>query len=688
MKFLYSLILLAMILVLPVHSYASSLGDMRTSLVQGDVQIKIPETGEWAPLAANTPLLEGDELWVPEGARAELQLNTNTYVRLDENSAFQILRLERDAPQFYVSQGHAYVYYNAPRVGVIQVDTPAASIRCYESSVFRIDIPDQYTDVSVYKGSVYVENELGRTRVMADYTLSVGPGTEAELAPLGPPDDWEVWNKGRNDRVFARKVSYDYLPSELRPYAYDFDYGGRWVDVPEYGHCWTPTLGISVGWAPYRHGRWTWVGGEYVWISYEPWGWAPYHYGRWAFVARFGWCWVPPAAGQVYWAPGYVAWVSTPGYVAWVPLAPGDLYYGRGYYGRNSVNITHINITQVHVTNVYKNVHVNNAITVVSENGFITGRHRPISEDEIRNIRQNRFMTRRISVAGPQIKPRKTSYFPVVRAIPAAKLPPGKVRSIRVKELRQVRPLVKEQGRSVFKPKAKPGELTVRKIPTPRSLPERMKGREQFRPAEQGRPAISPRSTKEEKGRMEKPVVTPQTRGRSEIRSVPERSREQKQPPVVTPQTRGKSEIRSVPERSREQKQPPVVTPQTRGRSEIRSVPERSREQKQPPVVTPQTRGRSEIRSVPERSREQKQPPVVTPQTRGGSEIRSAPPRGVKEQKEKRVVAPEAGKGRKQPSGQVERKSSSPGKSDEGNQEEQPFEERQQKGKRMQNFGR
>jgi hypothetical protein len=581
MKYLYSFILLAVTILQPVASHASSLGEMRTSLIEGDVQIKIPETGEWAPLAVNTPLLEGDELWVPEGARAELQLNTDTYVRLDQDSAFQILRLDTNAPQFYVTQGHAYVYYNAPRGGLIQVDTPAASIRCYESSVFRVDIPDQYTDVSVYKGRVYVENEVGRTRVIAGYTLSLGPDTDAELAPMGPPDEWEAWNKERNSRVFARNVSYRYLPAELRPYAYDFDYGGRWVDVPEYGRCWTPTVDISVGWAPYRHGRWTWVRGEYVWISYEPWGWAPYHYGRWAFIARFGWCWVPPVAGQVYWAPGYVAWVSTPGYVAWVPLAPGDLYYGRGYYGRDSVNITNVNITQIHVTNVYKNVHVNNAITVVSENGFITGRHRPIREDEIRNIRQNNFMTRRINVAGPQIKPRETSYFPMVKAIPTAKLPPEKVRNIRVKELREVRPLVREQSRSVFTPKTKPGELTVRKIPTPRSLPERTKGREQFRPVEKKRPVVSPRVTEEEKSRKEAPVLTPQGKGGSEIRTVPERRREQKTAPVIIPQTKGGSEIRTVPERRREQKTAPVIIPQTKGGSETHPVPERRIEQKE-----------------------------------------------------------------------------------------------------------
>jgi len=75
--------------------------------------------------------------------------------------------------------------------------------------------------------------------------------------------------------------------------------------------------------------------------------------------------WVPPVRGAVYWGPGYVGWVSTPTYVAWVPLAPGETYYGHGYYGPHSVNVTKVNVNTVVVKNVYKNVHVNNGVTVV-----------------------------------------------------------------------------------------------------------------------------------------------------------------------------------------------------------------------------------------------------------------------------------------------------------------------------------
>jgi len=35
-----------------------------------------------------------------------------------------------------------------------------------------------------------------------------------------------------------------------------------------------------------------------------------------------------------------------------VPLAPREVYYGRGHHGPHSVNITNVNVTNVHVDKV------------------------------------------------------------------------------------------------------------------------------------------------------------------------------------------------------------------------------------------------------------------------------------------------------------------------------------------------
>lgn len=473
MKTFKLIMLLAVLLVIPRYAFSSNLGYIRISFLEGDVQIKTQETEEWGLASLNGPLAEGDQLWVPQGGRAELQLNSGTHLRLDQNTALQILSMDKASSQFYLSQGNVYVYYDAPRGNVLQMDTPDISTRAFSRAIFRMDMSDQYTDVSVYKGYVETENKLGNTRINADQTLSLGQDMNAELAPMGQPDEWEIWNKQRNARAFTgRGRTSRYLPPELRVYSYDLESNGRWVQIPEYGYVWTPTVVASIGWTPYRSGRWVWRGGEYIWMASEPWGWAPYHYGRWSFFARIGWCWVPPVRGEVYWGPGYVGWVRTADYVAWVPLAPGEIYYGHGYYGKHSVNITNININQINITNVYKNVHVTNGVTIVKHDTFNTGSPSIVKLNKD-TIQREIFVKNNLSTGAHVIKPSKTSYFEPTKQLPAAKLPPQSLSNVVIKDLKNSRPFIKEPAKSVINSGTKLQSLPVNTVDIPRTTAKR-----------------------------------------------------------------------------------------------------------------------------------------------------------------------------------------------------------------------
>jgi hypothetical protein len=210
----------------------------------------------------------------------------------------------------------------------------------------------------------------------------------------------------------------------LRAYAPDFDRNGTWEQVPQYGRVWVPAAVVSPGWSPYRIGRWVWMRGDYVWVSYEPWGWAPYHYGRWAYVGRsVGWCWVPPGRGAIYWAPGYVGWVYTGTLVSWVPLAPREVYYGRGYHGPDSVDTSRANDRRLGTNITYRNVHVKDGVTTINRDAFLTGRGAAPAQ-----ARENPFLKERPSYGAPPIKPVRTTLMPIVRDIPPAKRPPERIR--------------------------------------------------------------------------------------------------------------------------------------------------------------------------------------------------------------------------------------------------------------------
>ncbi len=539
MKILRYIILASMLLSLPAYSSGSTLGSLRISLIEGDVQVRTGDTGEWVPASINMPLMDGDQIWVPEGGRTELQLRDGSFLRLDENSALEILTVEKDSFQFYLTEGRSYANFRGLKETLLQIDTPDSSIRVYDRSNFRIEMrPDGYTDISVYRGVVYAENRDGETTVDEGNTLSFREGTYAELFPLGPIDEWERWNQERDRRLAEWRTPSPYLPDELRIYSSDFEENGRWVRVRGYGYVWTPTVRVSAGWAPYRVGRWVWIGGDYVWVSYEPWGWVPYHYGRWAFISTIGWCWVPPARGAVYWGPGFVGWVRTPTYVSWVPLAPGEIYYGHGYYGPHSVNITQVNITRINVQKiVYRNVYVHNAVTVVHHDTFVKGRQVEVK------VRENPFLKEKISLGRPDIRPEKATVMPVIKEIPQRRRPPELIREIKVKELKEKRPLVREKEASVLRPKSPPRKMPVQSIEKPRvERPKEPspteKGREKPGPAEKR--IEKPKEFKPAERGVEKPKeVKPPEKGTEKFREVRPPEKGAEKPKEIRPLDRG-----------------------------------------------------------------------------------------------------------------------------------------------------
>jgi hypothetical protein len=574
------MIFLAALFIMPSYSYPENLGAVRLSLIEGDVQINTEDTSDWVGAVINMPLSEGDRVWVPEEGRTEILLNDGTVLRLSENSALDILRIEDHSYQFYLDAGHAYVNFRGPKGHLVQLDTPVSSIRTYDRGIFRVDIPDdRSSDISVEEGFVYAETKKGSTTVNEGYTLSIRGDDYADLHPLGPSDGWTRWNEERDRALYEKRYSSRYLPEELSPYSYDFDRYGTWRSVPEYGYVWTPSVVVLAGWAPYRQGRWVWIRGDYVWVSYEPWGWAPYHYGRWIFNVSIGWCWVPPVRGAVYWGPGYVSWVYTPDYVAWVPLAPRETYYGHGYYGPHSVNITRVNVTNISVKNVYKNVYVNDAVTVIHKDTFVRGRKNgPV------HVKENPFLREKISVGRPAIEPIKETRRPDLREIKGGNQPPMRIREVRVEERKKERPLVPRKTYSVMRPGSPSAEMPLKsekgKAPREKVVEPSRERKEYGAPAErkiekpkrQEQPLEKKKTFPEQKSTRPGPAM-------KETPSKIERSKAPVEREVPSKPERGRAPV----ERKMERPVPPVE--QKGDRVPPKGKPEKPQTERQVPVT-------------------------------------------------------------------------------------------------------
>jgi hypothetical protein len=498
MKSLAFFTMITVLFMVPAHSFSSDLGSLRIRWLSGDVQVRNEELDEWVPASLNMPLKEGDRIWVPEAGKLELHLIDGTFLRLDQESAIEILSLGRNSFHFYFNEGRAYVNFAGLKDNLLRIDTLVSSIQGMDRAVFGIEVSRSgHTDLSVYRGAVHIESKDGGKKIEAGQTLSLREDDYAELMPLGPADDWVRWNSERDRNLAERRPPSPYLPEELHAYSGDFEANGRWVYVREYGNVWTPTVIVSPGWAPYTIGKWVWIRGDYIWISYEPWGWVPYHYGRWVYVAPIGWCWTPPRRGAVYWGPGFVAWISTPTYVSWVPLAPGEIYYGRGYYGPHSVNITKVNITHINVRKVvYKNVHAPHGVNVVHRETFVKGRKVDF------RLKDNPFLKERVSIGRPDIQPERTTRMPVFKEIPQAKKPPESIRQERATRPVFVKPETPRREMPVKPREGKPEQKVFKK-------PEELKPRGKEVDKLEGRPGVRGEEKPVEPRKIEKRIEKP-----------------------------------------------------------------------------------------------------------------------------------------------------------------------------------
>ena len=117
-------------MLFPSLGHASQPGDVYLRFLEGDVQVKTEDSVEWLPASINTPLMDGDQIWVPENGRAELMLRDGTIIRLDRNSYLEILTSEENRAQFYLAAGRVYGNTSLRNAGAfVFFETPTASFR-------------------------------------------------------------------------------------------------------------------------------------------------------------------------------------------------------------------------------------------------------------------------------------------------------------------------------------------------------------------------------------------------------------------------------------------------------------------------------------------------------------------------------------------------------------------------------
>jgi hypothetical protein len=291
-------VLMALSCSLALPSFADSQARIvRLSQVDGDVQIDRNLGQGYEKAFINLPVTQGAKLRTGQGARAEIEFEDGSSLRLVPGSIVEFPELARRdsgtrASSVDLQQGTAYLNFKGDKGEEFVLDFGRESLRLKKPSHLRVELKDSSATVSVFNGMVEVNGASGTVAVEKKHsaTFDLAGSDPYTLANSLEPDPFDEWDK-QQDRYHQQ-----YSANSFSPYGYgtsDLNYYGSFYNMPGYGMMWQPYL-VGAGWDPFMNGAWAWYpGAGYAWVSSYPWGWTPYRYGSWTFVNSYGWFWQP-----------------------------------------------------------------------------------------------------------------------------------------------------------------------------------------------------------------------------------------------------------------------------------------------------------------------------------------------------------------------------------------------------------
>ena len=389
----------------------AGIGVARISVIQGPVAVQRGDSATPVAAAINAPVLGADYVTTGENARAEIQFDGSSSVRLGADVQMRFTHLDTADRELQLAAGTIDLRLLRGTDGKSQIDTPSISIRPRSTGSYRVSVdPSGRTQVTVRSGSADIVTSQG-AQVLATGTTLLAQGAAANPSISSSDaiayDDFDLFNRQRDDRQERALANALYTAPGVAGLD-DLDAYGRWVTDGGYGRVWVPST-VAPTWAPYRDGRWVWEEGYgWTWLGYEPWGWAPYHYGRWYHSSLYGWCWYPERS-FIAWRPAVVAFLGFGGgfgfgNIGWVALAPYEPFYPWWGYGSRT-NVTYVTNNYYIVNNNADHHHHHhdrifgnaryNGVTYVAHQNFVDGRFehmRGVDPSKLRSIHPVRGM--------------------------------------------------------------------------------------------------------------------------------------------------------------------------------------------------------------------------------------------------------------------------------------------------------
>jgi hypothetical protein len=182
------------------------------NFVSGEVRFQHKGRLDWRVLTAKDDLSSGDVVETGTGGRVEVLLNPGSYLRLGENSEFELTDASLDALRIRLLKGSAVVEATGydDTSFLIVVNTPQTATSIVRSGIYRFNVlPTNVTEVYVRKGRVVIGDNQKEPVKKGRIARVSSTGVEVAKFDKKNKDALDVWSKERAENLAEanRKLS-------------------------------------------------------------------------------------------------------------------------------------------------------------------------------------------------------------------------------------------------------------------------------------------------------------------------------------------------------------------------------------------------------------------------------------------------------------------------------------------------
>ncbi len=234
--------------------------------------VTVTRAGKSQVLTAQDDLTAGDLVTTEAASQVEVLLNPGSYLRVAENSVFELADNSLASLRVRLIKGSAIVEATGTEDAKLNITvlTPQLSFLIERRGVYRVNvIPAASTELLVQKGSVVLDGQTAAIKSGTKITFGKGSFVTAKLTK-SERDEFDTWSKSRAETLARanQKLSIRTLNSYLSDSNWDWRYSaggmyGLWAFSP-FARCFT-FFPFYYGWgSPYGVGY-----GRSGWLYYD-----------------------------------------------------------------------------------------------------------------------------------------------------------------------------------------------------------------------------------------------------------------------------------------------------------------------------------------------------------------------------------------------------------------------------------